>query len=268
MPHWADRPIDTIKRRDVIDLLDDIAASGRPVLANRTLAHVRKLFNWALEREIIEMTPAAHITAPGGKEAPRDRDLSDDEIRTLWPAFEEGGYPFGPMLKVLLLTGQRRGEVAKMRWTDIDLEAAQWNLPGEMTKNGRAHTVPLAPAVMEILQSLPRYAGAYVFTTTGGERPVSGFSRSKARIEKLADGEIPQWGLHDLRRTCASGMARLGVPSDHIGRVLNHAPKGVTATTYDRHTYLPEKRRALELWAAYVDGLFQPEDKKVVAFPS
>ena len=155
-----------------------------------------------------------------------------------------------------------------MRWTDIDLKAAQWNLPGDMTKNGRPHTVPLAPAVMAILESLPRYAGSFVFTTTGGERPISGFSRSKARIEKLADREIPQWGLHDLRRTCASGMARLGVSSDHICRVLNHSPRGVTAQVYDKHTYLPEKRHALEAWAAHVDGLFRPEDEKVVALRS
>ncbi len=269
MPHWADRPIDTIKRRDVIDLLDDIAASGRPVLANRTLAHVRKLFNWAMERDIIESTPVARITAPGGREKPRERDLSDEEIRSLWPAFEAGGYPFGPMFKVLLLAGQRRGEVAKMRWGDVDLETAVWTLPGEMTKNGRPHTVPLAPAVVAILESLPRFNGPYLFTTSGGERPVSGFSRPKARVEKLANDAqtepLPQWGLHDLRRTCASGMARLGVSSDHIGRVLNHSPRGITAQVYDRHTYLPEKRHALELWAAYVDGLFRPADDRLVA---
>jgi integrase len=137
-----------------------------------------------------------------------------------------------------------------------------------MTKNGRAHTVPLAPAVVEILQSLPRYAGPYVFTTTGGERPTSGFSQGKARIEKLTVSEIPDWRLHDLRRTAASGMARLGKTSEHIGRVLNHSPTGVTNTRYNKHDYLPEKRHALEAWAAHVEGLFRPADKKVVAFPS
>jgi integrase len=269
MPKWADRPIDTIKRRDVIDLLEDIAESGRPVLANRTLAHIRKLFNWALDREIVETTPVARVKPPGGHERPRERELLDDEIRSLWPAFDDAGYPFGPMLKLLLLSGQRRGEVAKMRWTDLDLDAKVWNLPGEVTKNGRPHAVPLAPAALDIIGALPRFSGPYVFSTTSGEKPVSGFSRSKARIEKKVnkarkEGPLPQWGLHDLRRTCASGMARLSVPSDHIGRVLNHAPKGVTAQVYDRHTYLPEKRHALEAWASYVEGLFRPTDKKVV----
>jgi integrase len=268
VPYWGDRPIDTIKRRDVIDLLDDIVDSGRPVTANRTLAHVRSLFNWAMDREIIETTPAVRIRPPGGKEQPRDRVLSDDEIRVLWPAFGLGGYPFGPMLKVLLLTGQRRSEAANMRWAAIDLEAGQWNIPGEMTKNGRPHTVPLAPAVVEILQSLPRYAGDYVFTTTGGERPTSGFSQGKARIEKLTVGEIPDWRLHDLRRTAASGMARLGKTSEHIGRVLNHTPTGVTNTRYNQHDYLPEKRHALEAWAAHVEDLFRPADEKVVVLRS
>ncbi len=276
VPKWGDRPIDSITRRDVIGLLDDIVEDDKPVLANRVLAHTRTVFNWCIERGILESTPIAQVKPPGGKERPRDRSLSDEEIRALWPAFEEAGYPFGPFMKLLLVTGQRRGEMAGIKWSDLDLEERVWSLASEATKAGRAHSVPLSPLAVKIIESLPRFNGPYVFTTLDGERPVSGYSRAKQRVEQALNRSrvkeeldpIPNWRLHDLRRTCASGMARLGVTSDHIGRVLNHSPKGVTAQVYDKHTYMPEKRRALELWAGHIEGLFRPADKKVVAFPS
>ncbi len=272
LPEWRHRPIDGITRRDVIELLDEIVESGRPVLANRVLAHVRKLFNWCLERGVLDTTPVAQVKAPGGKELPRDRELSDHEIKALWPAFDTAGYPFGPMMKLLLVTGQRRGEVATMRWPDLDVEEKVWNLPREATKSARAHSVPLSPLALEIIEGLPRFSGPHVFSTKGGERPVSGYSRAKQRVEKAvnetrkADGldPLPDWRLHDLRRSAASGMARLGIPSDHLGRVLNHVPQGVTARVYDKHVYLPEKRRALEAWASYLESLFRPADSKVV----
>ena len=271
VPLWKDRPVDSIKRRDVIELLDSIARR-HPVLANRVLAHVRKLFNWSMERGILEASPVALVKIPGGKEHPRDRSLTDVEIKALWPAFETAGYPFGPMMALLLLTLQRRGEVATMRWSDLDLEEKVWRLPSEATKARRAHVVPLSPPAIAILQSLPQHTGSYVFTTKAGEKPVSGYSRAKQRVEVAINatreqdglGPLPGWHLHDLRRTGASGMARLGVPVDHIGRVLNHAPRGVTATVYDRHSYLPEKRRALELWASHIENLIRPASGNVV----
>ena len=272
VPAWKDRPIDSITRRDVIDLLDGIVRSGKPVLANRVLAHVRKLFAWSIERGIVGASPAVQIKAPGGKEAPRDRDLSDAEIKIIWPAFETAGYPFGPMMQILLLTGQRRSEVATMRWTDLDTDAAVWNLPAGSTKASRSHSIPLPNMAVEILGSLPRFDGQHVFSTTGGKRPVSGYSKAKLRIEQeinkalAKDGGAPlaNWQIHDMRRTAASGMAKLGVPIDHIGRVLNHAPRGITATVYDKHSYMPEKRRALDLWCAHVGSLIRSEPDNVV----
>ncbi len=276
VPQWGERPIDSITRKDVFRLLDELVEDDKPVLANRVLAHTRKVFNWCIERGILETTPIAQVKPPGGKEHPRDRELSDEEIKALWPAFEMAGYPFGPFMRLLLLTGQRRGECANMKWSDLDLEEKVWHLAREATKSGRAHSVPLSPLAVGIIESMPRFKGDYVFTTQGGEKPVSGYSRAKQRIERAVNrirkeqglDPIPNWRLHDLRRTAATGMARLGVSSDHIGRVLNHSPKGVTAQVYDKHTYMPEKRHALEKWAAHVEGLFRPEDKKVVAFPS
>ncbi len=272
VPAWKDRPIDGITRRDVIELLDGIVRAGKPVLANRVLAHVRKLFNWAIERGIVGASPAVQIKAPGGKEAPRDRDLSDAEIKVLWPAFGAAGYPFGPLMEILLLTGQRRSEVATMRWVDLDIGAAVWNLPAASTKALRSHSIPLPNMAVEILADLPRFNGPYVFSTTGGERPVSGYSKAKLRIEQELNKALAKnggeplagWQIHDLRRTAASGMAKLGVPVDHIGRVLNHAPRGITATVYDKHSYMPEKRRAIDLWCAHVGGLIRSGPDNVV----
>ena len=173
------------------------------------------------------------------------------------------GYPFGPLMMLLLITGQWRGEVAKMRWADLDIERGVWTLPSESTKAGRAHAVPLSPLAIGIIKGLPRFAGAFVFTSGAGVRPVSGFGRAKDRIDELSG--VKDWRLHDLRRTAASGMARLGIAGDHIGRVLNHVPQGVTARVYDQYEYLPEKRRALETWGSFLDGLFRPDDDKVVA---
>ena len=160
-----------------------------------------------------------------------------------------------------------------MLWSDLDLDAGVWTLPSESTKSARAHAVPLSPLAMEIIEGLPRFKGPYVFTSSAGEKPVSGFARAKAKagatINTKRDQDsldpLPHWTLHDLRRTAASGMARLGIAGDHIARVLNHAPRGITARVYDRYEYLPEKRRALETWGSYLESLFRPSDDKVVA---
>ena len=205
---------------------------------------------------------------------PRERALSDDEIRELWAIFDELDYPFGPMFQLMLVLGQRRGETANMRWSNLDLDAAVWHLSSDATKAGRAHDVPFPPRAMRIIDDLPQFQGPYVFSTTDGKKPVSGYSRAKQRADaavneaRAEDGLNPlaQWSLHDLRRTCGSGMARLGVPIEHIGKVLNHAPRGVTATVYDRHTYLPEKKRALEIWAEHIEGILPggPKGENVV----
>ncbi len=260
-PSWGSRPIGEITRRDVIEALDKVMDRGEPYAANRLLAAVRKLFNWALERDIIDTSPVANIKAPG-KESQRDRVLNDDEIKALWAACEKAGYPYGPLVKMLLLTAQRRDEVATMRWSDISKEAKLWTIPSAQTKADRAQEVPLSPLAIEILEALPRQSGPYIFTTTGGELPVSGFSKAKKGLEKLVD--FDEWRLHDVRRTSATNMARLGVPGSIIGRVLNHAQRGVTAI-YDRHTYLPEKRHALETWANKLASIIKPkDDDKVV----
>lgn len=253
-------------RRDVNDLMDTRDDGDLSVPANRVPAYVRKLFNWCIERGILETYPAFQVKPPM-PEAPRERDLCADELAGLWPAFESAGEPFGPYLKLLLILGQRCTEVATMRRQDIDLDRVEWTLPRELTKAKRTHVIPLPRMAVEILANMPRQSGPYVFTTTAGLRPISGFGRVKVRLDKAIatareeKGLEPMalWTLHDLRHTVATRMAELGVSIEHIARVLNHAPRGITATVYDKHTDVPEKRRALDTWADYLKGIVAPE---------
>jgi integrase len=295
LPRWRDRDIGSITRRDVIDLLDAIVDSGTmvkqedgttkhikggPICANRVLAAVRALLNWALRRGVIETTPAALVERPG-EETRRERTLSADELRVIWPAMEAMAYPLGPFFRMVLLTGCRREEVATMAWADVDLEEKVWTIPAEVTKAGRGHAVPLSPAAMALLKSLPRkmtkaangglVPSPHVFTTYGSA-PISGYSVAKKAIDaKVAKvraeaelAEIAAWTVHDLRRTAATEMARLGVSRFTISRVLNHSDRSVTGI-YDRHSYLAEKRHALETWASYLTGLMGPAKDNVVA---
>lgn len=279
-PRWGNRPIQSVTRRDIIEFLDEIADRGAPVTANRVHALLRKFFNWAIERDILQTTPVANVKAPTA-EVSRDRVLSHEEIRLAWLGAEAIGWPFGPMAKVLLLTGQRRDEVASATWDEFQLDgpAPCWIIPKERAKNNQTHVVPLSPAVVSILRELPRLKSkrGYVLTTTG-ETPISGFSKAKAaldlemltiaRREAVERGEdisgitLAKWRIHDLRRTAASGMAALGQPVHVVEAVLNHrsgAIKGVAAI-YNRHDYLEEKRRALSAWANFVMGIVEQKD--------
>jgi integrase len=251
IPAWGKLPITEITRRDIIALLDPIVERA-PYMANRVHASVRRLFNWCLERDLITISPAANVKPPG-VETSRDRILTDDEVRTLWATWNEVGYPFGAVFKLLLVTGQRREEVAQMRWEEVDLDKALWTLPREQTKSDRLHEVPLSPLALDILDAVPRTSD-YVFTTTG-TTPISGFSKAKIRSDKLSG--VTGWRIHDLRRTFASGMARIGVPPHVVEKVLNHANGQISgvAAIYNRHGYTDEKRGALDAWARNIGNL-------------
>jgi integrase len=257
---WRGRKLAEIKRSDVLELLDDIVDRGAPYTANRTLAAIRRLFNWAVERDLIAVSPCQNVKAPVPETA-RDRVLDNDELRLVWQAAAAMGWPFGPMVQLLILTGQRRSEVAGMEWTEVDLEKATWAIPGRRTKNGEAHTVPLSSAAMAILKGLPQIGPEARFVlTTNGSRPVSGFSRAKAALDKRildSGAEVPPWRLHDLRRTVASGMAALGINLPAIEKVLNHTSGsfGGIVGVYQRHSYAEEKRQALEAWGRFVTDL-------------
>ena len=257
-PKWGERPITEITRQDVMQVLDEIAARA-PVQANRTLTVVGKLFNWAIDRDIIQTSPVVRIPKPG-KETDRDRCLTDDEVRAIWMAAEAVGWPFGPCVKLLILTAQRRDEVAHMRWSEIDLEAGMWTLPRERAKNGKAHEVPLSPMAVDVLRSLPRPDGVDLVFTTNGRTPISGFSQIKKRIDALSKvglTDADAWVFHDFRRTVTTNLAKMGIPPQVADKVLNHVQgtiKGVAAV-YNRHGYLDERRAALDAWANRLDQI-------------
>ena len=257
-PRWGGRRIDAITRRDVIELVDAVADKGAPIAANRVLAMVRKFFNWCLERDILEATPAASVKAPS-PETERDRVLSDAEVVTIWNAAGELGYPLGPFVRMLMTTAQRLSEVAHMARADI--EGDVWTLPREITKSDRSHEVPLSPLAKAVLRETAD-TGDLLFPSRRGDRPVSGFSKMKASLDALSG--VEDWRLHDLRRTAATTMARLGVPVFVVSRVLNHAEGGVTRI-YARASYLEEKRRALNVWSRQLETILGVADENVVA---
>ena len=291
-PRWGQRPARKIVRQDVNELLDEIADRGALVQSNRTLARLKTLFSWALDKELVDADPTARVRRRV-KETPRDRALSPDELRYFWAGCDKLGWPFGPLFKLLLLTAQRRAEVGALEWRELDLDRRIWTIPRERAKNDRAHEVHLSDLAMEIIEALPHIAGPeagtgtpvpraeFVFTTHG-RSPLSGFSKPKERIdehmlamlrEELADaGKDPdkagvgKWILHDLRRTAATGMARLNIAPHVVDRILNHVSgtiRGVAAV-YNRHAYLDEREAALEAWSRYVERLVRPCQGNVV----
>jgi integrase len=260
---WGKRPIGEIQKREIIDLLDGIAEDA-PVMANRTLAALKRLFNWTLEKAILTASPCAGLAPPGGENS-RRRVLSDEEIALFWSACDKLDYPFGPASKLLLLTGARRSEVGEM--TRGEVKGDTWTIPRSRSKNNEPHTVPLSSAALEVLGTVKKIKGerGYIFTTTG-DTPVSGWSKAKREIDELMlaaakekdpKAEIEAWRLHDLRRTVASGMARLGIRLEVIEKCLNHVSGSFAGVTgvYQLHSFEKEKREALAKWAEHVEEI-------------
>ena len=258
MPLWRGRRIQEIVKQDVVALMDAIVDRGAPVSANRTLAAIRRMFGWFVERGVLITNPCADVKAPTAEKS-RDRILSDEELRALLRACNNLSEQFGALIKLLILTAQRRDEVGQMTWREVDFGARLWTIPKERAKNGIANDVPLSEPTIKILKGIKRVAGdsGLVFTTTG-RTPISGFSKTKKRLD-AAIPNAPSWVLHDLRRTVASGMARLGVNLPVIEKVLNHTSGsfGGVAGIYQRHHFTDEKRLALEAWATHVQKLSQ-----------
>jgi integrase len=213
---------------------------------------VRKFFNWAVESDLIVTSPVDGVRAPN-PETSRDRVLTDDELKAVWLAADKEGYPFGSIVKLLILTGQRRGEVTGMTWSELDIESAAWSLPRERVKNDRRHEVPLSTQAVQVLRRLPRIGEKYVFTLSGTS-PYNGF-KAKERINEAIG--IAHWTMHDLRRTTASGMARLGMSLVVIEKVLNHVSGSLAGIVgvYQRHEFAEEKRAALQRWGNYIEQL-------------
>jgi integrase len=263
LPKLGKRAIGDISDKDIERLLDAVIARGSPVAANRLLSRLRTFMRWCVKHGDLDRDPTAKLDMPEKEEA-RDRTLSDDEIVRFWQAADKVGWPYGPLAQLLLLTAQRRSEVAGMEWTELDLDKQRWVIPKERSKNGMAHEVHLSPIACEILAQLPRINGSrYVFTTTGA-KPVNTWTRAKATLDKHT-GEIPDWTLHDLRRTAATGMARFALPHV-VDKILNHSGKikGVAAV-YNKFQYSDERRSALDTWSRHISNLLNPEPSNVIA---
>jgi integrase len=246
---WDRRPLNSITRSDVHRVLDHVLDRGKPVMANQLLAHTKRMFNWCAERDLIETSPAAKVKPPSPK-VERERVLTDPELYEVWHSAARLGWPFGPLVQLLMLTAQREGEVAAMRWADLDLDKGIWALPSKSTKAGRPHLVPLSNAAIGIIKAQPRLS-EYVFPgrRTDGSRPVCGFSKVKVRLDKICG--VAGWRFQDLRRTTATKLAERGVPPHVTEKVLNHSSvaAGPMAKIYQRYEYLYERREALDTWA-------------------
>jgi integrase len=225
----------------------------------------RKLFGWAVEHEIIAASLMAALKAPAVEKS-RDRVLTDDELRRVWNAAGQIGDPiYGAVVRVLILTGQRRGEVAGMEQAELDLEGRLWSLPKERTKNARAHDVPLSPQAIIVINKIPRTSERFVFSFNG-EAPINSgsFGKPKERLNALCG--FSDWTLHDIRRSVASGMAKLGISLPVIEKVLNHASGSFAGIVgiYQRHDFADEKRRALDAWGGFVADLVSDQPRENV----
>jgi integrase len=275
-PIWRDRPIVEITRRAVIERLDQIKSRGGKHAARHAMSIVRSLFNWAAEGErfgLVE-SPAdlvrdktIGITA---KDRERARVLDDSELRDVWQAAEALAYPFGRVVQLLMLTGQRLNDIARAQRKEVDLEKGELTVPRERYKTNVEQVVPLTKKAVEILNSLPKFERGFLFTTTGGVRPVGAHSKMKAKLDKaIATSRkhakmepMTHWVLHDLRRTVRTRLVSdLGVDAFIAERVLGHALSGLHRV-YDKGTHSEQKREALEKWEALLLSIVEPPPAK------
>ncbi len=285
LPRWKHSKPSDISRADVRALIESVVDRGAPIQANRTLALVRKMFNFAIGSEWVAQNPCNQVKALG-KEVSRDRVLNDDEIRKVWAALDSEEPPIQAMFRLRLMTAQRGGEVLRMRWDEVDLKSGWWALPASSVKNGRPHRVYLTPAVVEILNDLKAWYEAriaeinpgrarkhkepvamseWVFPSPKAQAPVAWVQKAAERIRTASGVEFRP---HDLRRTAASLMTGSGTPRDVVKKILNHVDRDITAV-YDRYSYDAEKRKALTKWGRQLERILSEKPSEVVVpFPA
>jgi integrase len=258
-PRLGSRQIEDVKRSDVVKLLDRIEDENGPVMADRVLAYLRRVFTWQASRSDEFRSPIVRgMARTKPKERARSRILSDDEVRAVWKATGDMRNAFGPLVRFLLLTATRLREAAHM--TRDELENGTWVIPAARYKGNHDHAIPLSSAARAIIAGLPAIDGSKWLFTNDGKRPVGGFSKFKRKLDETS-GAIG-WTLHDLRRTARSLMSRAGVNSDIAERCLGHVIGGVRGV-YDRHSFLDEKRLAFEKLAALVESIVNPQENVV-----
>ena len=252
LPILGKRKLKDLRKTDVNRVIDKIVDRGKGVQANRVLSYLRRFFNWCIERDYLTENPTTGIPKPCSEKS-RERVLTPTEIGSVVGAAKAMSYPFGPYFLMLALTGQRRVEVARAEWDEVDLTEQRWTMPGDKAKNGKSHVVHLSPPLVEILQAMTNdITGTFLFTTTG-TRPISGYSKAKRRLDMQSG--VSDWTLHDLRRSFATHTTEnLGISPVVIDKVLNHqsgAVRGVAAV-YQRGQYLKERASALDAWGDWI----------------
>jgi integrase len=251
---WESRSIHEITKRDVIDVVSAIEQRGAPVAANKALKAIKTFFRWCVGRAVLDRSPADGVPLPT-REVARDRVLSDDELALIILAARQIGHPYGGIVEMLALTGQRRQEVARCTWGEIDMNSRIWKLSSERTKNAKPHEVYLSVQAVAVLNRVDE-GGGFVFSRSGNN-PFQDFSLAKRELDQLSG--VTGWRLHDLRRTCVSGMARLGIAPHVADKILNHQNGTIAgvAAVYQRHEFLAERRMALEIWGAHLEQIIR-----------
>jgi integrase len=286
LPVWGKRPAAHITRDDVLELVKAIKARGHTATARIVLSHIKRIFVWACHQEKKRYgpldNPAAIVSSKRvlGPKKPRQRTLSDDELRALWRACLREGYPCGDAVRLMLLTGGRREEISQARWRELNQHTMLLTIPPARFKSDAEHLMPLSSLASEIVRALPRHAeGEFMFTTTMGAKAINGWSRAKEAIDRRmlrtlralarARGEDPaqvtleRWVMHDLRHVVRTRMAELRVPDNVAEMIICHGKRGMSRV-YDQHHYLNEMREAAEAWAEMLRGIVAGTPAKVV----
>ena len=271
LPHCGNLPIGAMVKRDMIEAVDQIQKLSGAQMAERVRVYAGVMFNWATSRDLIDIPPTYKLKSWAVNKS-RERVLIDDEIRAIWKAcgeYRRGESTYGPFIRMLIVTGQRRSEIASIRREEVDLKKLRYTIPVERDKSGRTHDVPLSPQAIRIIK--PRlneeydhifpaaramYAGIETPDMIAIDKPMAGWSKMKKGLDELSG--VTDWRLHDIRRTVGTNLAELEVPRLTISRILNHKEGGVTSI-YDRHSYFKEKLAALELWGRRLDQIQTPD---------
>jgi integrase len=252
---WGGRSIHEISKRDVMEVVAEVERRGAPVAANTYLKAIKTFLGWCVGRAVLDQSPAEKVPMPT-RQVARDRVLTDDELGRVIIAARQIGGPFAGIVELLALTGQRREEVARCVWDEVDLDGRIWNLPSDRTKNAKPHVVHLSEQSIAVL-SQAKKNGKFVFTVKG-TRPFQDFSNAKRELDTISG--VTGWRLHDLRRTCVSGMAALRVAPHVADKILNHQSGSISgvAAVYQRHQFLAERKEAIERWGAHVAEILNP----------
>jgi integrase len=252
LPHLGKMNVGEITKHDLLKITDALVDEGKPIMARRVHARLHRFLRWCVDRDLISANPIAGMRRPATEKS-RDRVLTDNELAAIWRAADKLGFPYGTCTQLLILTGARRSEITKLKWSEIDGDRIL--LPPARTKTAVAHLILLAPVAQSIIDKLPLIVDSEFAFTTNGKSPVSGWSTAKPQLDRLSG--VRNWHVHDLRRTVATGLQKLGIPLQVTEAVLGHTSgsRAGVVGIYQRHDFMDEKRTALEAWASHVRSI-------------